>query len=135
MNEADLEELHYRGQIRYVLDGLVAGKITLQMALPGLKLLFPVRADPFEVICQTTLTLMLQDLAETPSSLGDTVTEILGMVLEEVRHQARMRALSAAIAALEARGRTITQINSFGRFCIDGTGSFSVDDILDAAER
>ena len=135
MNAADLEEIHYRKQISYSLEVFVAGKITVEMALPGLLLLFPRQADAFEAICRTTLTLMLQDLAETPGSLESTVNEILGMVLDQVRHQAKMRDLRAAISALEARGRIIVQISPFGRFRIDGAGSYSVDDILDAAER
>lgn len=135
MNAADLEEIHYRKQISYSLEVFVAGKITVEMALPGLLLLFPRQADAFEDICRTTLTLMLQDLAEMPGSLESTANEILGMVLDQVRHQAKMGDLSAAISALEARGRTIVQISPFGRFRIDGAGSYSVDDILDAAER
>jgi hypothetical protein len=135
MDEDGLNEGQYRDQIRTVLADFVARRITSEMAMPRLMLLFPARDDASEANCATTLTMMLQDLAETPASLGKMVSEILGMVLDEVQHQASMSALMAAIAVLEARGRTVTQINAFGRFRVDGAGSYSVDDILAAAKK
>jgi hypothetical protein len=135
MNSDYLEEIHYREQVSWVLDSFLAGRSTVLMATINLMPLFPLASPASREILHTTLTLHLQDLAEVPAEREDYVKEIVGMVLDARRHEALQIELGAAIAALQARGHSVEQISAFGRFRIDGTGEFSVDDLLDRAGR
>lgn len=135
MNPDDKDEMHYRGQVAWILDSFLAGRSTVLMATVNLMPLFPLSSPESQENLRTTLTIHLQDLAEAPVERDDYIKEIVDMVLDARRHEALQIDLCSAIAALKARGHCIEQISIFGRFRIDGAGEFSVDDLLDRAGR